>query len=214
LHRVAKQVAPWALKLRHRLYPRSAPWIPPKWLAPGSDLRRQFDLRRHEEEANKQPAESIYLREIRPALDHAVVSSEWEETFEVYQRAGVRIVQPFWDADIIEMLYRTPPFLLLEGGRNKSLVRASLARRFPSLGFERHRKVEATSFYASLIYQDGRKTWQQLGGTRALADLGIVDDGGLQPVVERLLAGRREGQNAHRVWTVLNLETWARSHVS
>lgn len=214
LHKLIKQGAPWALKLRHQVSPRPAPWIPPKWLGPGEDLRRQFDLRRDEEQAGKQPTDSIYLREIRPALDHAVISWEWEEYFQVYQRCGVRMLQPFWDADIVEMLYRTPPFLLLQGGRNKSLVRASLARRFPDLGFEQHRKVEATTFYASLIYRNGKEIWQQLDGARTLADLGIVDETRLRPVLERLLTGRREGRNAHRVWTVLNLETWARAHAS
>jgi asparagine synthetase B (glutamine-hydrolysing) len=200
------------LKLRHRI--SAPPWIPPKWLAPDAELRRQFDQRRDEETASKLPAESIYLREIRPALDHTVISWEWEEYFEVYQRAGVQMLQPFWDADIVELLYRTPPFLLLQGGRNKSLVRDALARRFPSLGFEQHRKVEATTFYASLIYRNGSEIWQQLGGVRTLADLGIVDESSLRPVVERLLTGRREGRNAHRVWTVLNLETWVRAHAS
>ena len=94
------------------------------------------------------------------------------------------------------------------------LVRASLARRFPDLGFAQHRKIEATSFYASLIYRNGREVWDRLGGLRTLSELGIVDEGKLRPVIEHLLAGRHEGKNAHGVWTVLNLESWARAHIS
>ena len=214
-HRFVRQVAPWALKLRHRLSPWPAPWVPPVWLAPDPDLRREFDQRRDEEHTDRKYAsESVYLREIRPALDHAVISWEAEEQFEVYQKAGVRLLHPFWDPDIIDMLYRTPPLQLLKDGFNKSLVRASVARRFPKLGFERQRKVEATSFYASQIYRSASETWQQMGGARTLANLGIIDERSLRPVIERLLEGRQEGRKAHRVWTVLNLESWARAHVS
>ncbi len=215
LHRLVKKNAPWALKLRHSLSFRRAPWIPPDWLAPDPALRRQFDLRREEEQANQRRApKSFYIRDIRPALEHPVVSWEQEEIFEVYQRLGMRMLQPYWDADLIDMLYRTPPFLLMQDGRSKGLVRASVARRFPNLGFERQRKVEATSFYASLIYRDASEYWQQSGGARTLADLGIIDERILNPIMDRLLTGRRNGSSAHRVWSVLNLESWTRSHVS
>ena len=213
--RFVKKVAPWALTLRHRLSPKPAAWIPPKWLAPDAALRRQFAQRREEEHANrKQISESYYIREIRPALDHAVISWELEEMFEVYQRAGVRTLQPFWDPDLVDMLYRTPPFLLIQDGLNKGLVRGSLARRFPELGFDRQRKIEATTFYASLIYRNASEIWQQSGGLPTLATLDIIDEGRLRPIVERLLASRKEGSRAHRIWSVLNLETWARAHVS
>jgi asparagine synthase (glutamine-hydrolysing) len=214
-HRFVKDVAPWALKLRRKLALRPPPWTAPNWLAPDSELRRQFGLRREEEDANKlRSSDSFYIRDIRPALDHPVVSLELEEIFEVYRRAGVRMLQPFCDADLVDMLYRTPPFLLIQNGRNKGLVRSSLARRFPQLGFERQRKVEATTFYASLIYKDGSAVWQQLGGAQTLSELGIIDQGRLGPTIERLLARRAEGSAAHRIWTTLNLETWARAHVS
>jgi asparagine synthetase B (glutamine-hydrolysing) len=215
VHRFFKAFAPWALKLRHRVSPWPAPWVPPVWLAPDTELRRQFDQRREEEHINrKPPSDSVYLREIRPALDHAVISWEAEELFEVYQQAGVRMLHPFWDPDIVDMLYRTPPFQLLRDGFNKSLVRATVARRFPKLGFERQRKVEATTFYASQIYRSAGAAWQQCEGATTLADLGIIDKARLRPVIDGLLDGRQEGRKAHRVWTVLNLESWARAHVS
>lgn len=215
VHKFVEETAPWALRLRHRLSFQPAPWISPDWLAPDPALRLEFEHRREEEHANQgQTSESFYIRDIRPALEHAVVSWEQEEVFEVYQRLGMRMLQPYWDADLIDMLYRTPPFLLMQDGRSKGLVRGSVARRFPSLGFERQRKVEATSFYSSLIYRDASVFWQQFGGARTLAELGIIDKQILSPMIERLLAGRQEGANAHRVWSVLNLESWTRSHVS
>lgn len=214
-HRFVKDVAPWALKLRRRMALRPAPWVPPPWLAPDGELRRLFDLRREEEHASKQQStHSHYIQDIRPALDHAVVSWELEEMFEVYQRAGVRMFQPFWDADLVDMLYRTPPFLLIQGGRTKGLVRQSVARRFPNLGFGRQRKVEATSFYASLVYRDSRGLWQEMDGARALGELGIVDESLLLDKIEKLLERRQDGSAAHRVWSTLNLETWVRAHAS
>ena len=214
-HQFVKDTAPWALKLRRRLSPRPAPWEAPKWLAPGIELRGEFNRRREEEHANKlRSADSHYIQDIRPALDHPVVSRELEEIFEVYQKAGIRMMQPFCDPDLVDMLYRTPPFLLIQDGRSKGLVRSTMARRFPNLGFGQQRKVEATSFYASLIYKDGREIWEQLRGTQALADLGIVDAGILNGTIETLLERRRDGSAAHRVWSTLNLETWARAHIS
>jgi asparagine synthetase B (glutamine-hydrolysing) len=214
-HRFLKETAPWALKLRRRLSPRPAPWEAPKWLAPGSELRGEFNRRREEEHVNKlQSSDSHYIQDIRPALDHPVVSRELEEMFEVYQKAGVRMLQPFCDTDLVDMLYRTPPFLLIQDGRSKGLVRSTMARRFPNLGFGQQRKVEATSFYASLVYKDGRNIWEQLHGAKALSDLGIVDEAILNSTIETLLARRRDGSAAHRVWSTLNLETWARAHIS
>jgi len=214
-HRFVKANAPWALKLRRRLALKPAPWVPPNWLAPDGELRRLFDLRREEEHASKeQSSHSHYIQDIRPALDHAVISWELEEMFEVYQRAGMRMFQPFWDADLVDMLYRTPPFLLIQGGRSKGLVRNSLARRFPNLGFGKQRKVEATGFYASLIYKDGRALWDAMNGARTLGDMGIVAEPVLHDKIEKLLVRRRDGAAAHQVWSTLNLETWARAHAS
>ncbi|HEY6230067.1 MAG TPA: asparagine synthase-related protein [Pyrinomonadaceae bacterium] len=214
-HRFVKAKVPWALKLRRRLALNPPPWIPPKWLAPDGELRRLFDLRREEEHAAKEKSShSHYIQDIRPALDHAVVSWELEEMFEVYGRAGVRMFQPFWDADLVDMLYRTPPFRLIQGGRSKGLVRNSLARRFPNLGFGKQRKVEATSFYASLIYKDGRARWEAMNGARTLGDMGIVDEPALHDTIENLLVRRQDGAAAHQVWSTLNFETWARAHAS
>ena len=83
---------------------------------------------------------------------------------------------PYWDVDVLEMLYRIPPHLLNKGGRSKGLVRQTVARRFPQLGFERQKKVIATNLFNSMMLQDGKKAWRVLGGTQALAKLGIVDE--------------------------------------
>ena len=208
-HRFVKRVAPWAITLRHRILQTV-----PKWLAPDRALRQELEQRRHGQVPSKREApDSFYLRSARSALDIPLISMVSEEAFSVGQRLGARELHPFWDADLIDLLYRTPPLLLNSDGRNKGLVRATLARRFPHVGFNEQRKMGASSFYASSIYREGGEALRQLGEIRILADMGIVDGPVLRAVLERILTRQPEGQ-AYHVWKVLNLESWARAHVS
>ena len=208
VHKFAKRVAPGAVRMRRRIF---VP--PPAWLAPDAELRRELQDR-WEQKSVREPntSESFYLREARTALDHPLVSWEIEELFNFGQMAGVRVLHPIWDPDLVDLMYRTPPFLLLSDGRTKGLVRASLARRFPNLGFEQQRKLEATRFYSSLIYRDAHNIRRQLGGSPALADLGVVDERAIGPAFERLLSREKIGE-AHLAWSMLNLESWAQAHV-
>ena len=134
--------------------------------------------------------------------------------FEVYERIGVRVLQPFWDPDLLELLYRTPPSILLRDGRNKSLVRRTLARRFPELGFEQQRKINSINFYASLIHREGSEAFKKLGRIQMLADLGIVDERRLYPHLERVMARRETGTSLYRFWNIMNLESWVRAHAT
>jgi len=186
----------------------------PKWLAPDAALRKKLEQRweqRSIRERHADTSDSFYIREMKLGLDHPLVSWETEEQFEFGRMAGVRMVHPLWDPDLVDLLYRTPPFMLIHDGRTKGLVRASLGRRFPHLGFERQRKVEGTRFYSSLIYREAGKIWEQLGGVSTLASLGVVDERTVGPSFDHLLARRRHG-DAHRAWSILNLESWARAH--
>jgi hypothetical protein len=90
---------------------------------------------------------------MRSGLGHPLVAMELEELFEQSRRLGVRVLQPFWDAALVEFLYRTPPAMLNQTGRSKGLVRDTVARRFPRLGFETQLKVTATRFGRSVIAQ-------------------------------------------------------------
>ncbi len=214
-HRFVKRVAPWALKTRHRLSTKPPHWIAPKWVAPDATLRRKLEQRMEQPNGNgKTRSASFYVQAGKRALDHPMISWELEEMFDVYRRVGVRVLQPFWDADLVDLLFRTPPFVLNRGGRSKGLVRDSLARRFPTLGFERQRKVLGLEFYRSLVEQDGAKVWGELGGARALKNLGIIDEQGLDDILKPLLNRPRNAKDAHELLTVLNLESWARSHMS
>ncbi len=122
----------------------------------------------------------FYLEQMRSGLYDPLVSMELEESFHQGHRLGMRILQPYWDAQLVAFLYRVPPKLLNRGGRSKGLVRDAVARRFPGLGFERQRKVGATGFVRSVLRTEGVRAWESLGGATALVDSGVVEGSLLQ----------------------------------
>jgi hypothetical protein len=191
--------------LRRRRLARSMP----AWLAPGAELRNELGARA-EATAAADARDGFYLREGQLSLDHTLVAMEMEEVYEEGRITGVPVQMPFWDADLVEFLYRTPPDLLNRGGKTKGLVRAMLDRHFPDLGFGAHRKVLATSFFQELLLGEGPGAWRKLGGAQALGELGIVDKPLLDERVDRILEGTEAG--LHHVWDVLTLEAWVRSH--
>jgi asparagine synthetase B (glutamine-hydrolysing) len=136
---------------------------------------------------------------------------QMEEAFESGRSTGTRVLAPFLDADLVDFLYRTPPNLLSRGGRSKGLVRESLARRFPALGFERQRKIAGTTYARFVMQGQTSNIWRQMGGVPALAELGVVDgDGFERHVVEASDPGYLDG---FHIWDMLNLEAWLRSQL-
>jgi hypothetical protein len=120
------------------------------------------------------------------------------------------LLHPYWDADVVDLLYRTPPQLLSRGGRSKALVRDTVARRFPALGLDRQKKVEGTSFFESILRTEVPRLWKRSGGAPALAKLGVIDAGKTEAMVEASFAEfNREALN--RVWELLNLDAWVQS---
>jgi asparagine synthetase B (glutamine-hydrolysing) len=210
IRRLLRNMAPGLLQARQRRRMRRAA---PNWVAPDPALGHQIDERFETRLGQTKPMRDtggFYFRELWECLDHPLTAMEMEEVFDRGTRMGLRILMPYWDADLLEMLYRIPPRLLNKGGRSKGLVRQSVARRFPQLGFERQKKIFSTNFFNSTMLQEGKKAWQALGGTPALAALGIVDRERLGSAIEGILAGNQPGQ-AYRIWDVLNMESWLRS---
>jgi hypothetical protein len=117
---------------------------------------------------------------------------------------------PFWDPELDEFLYRTPPELLNAGGRSKALVRQSVASRFPGLGFENQRKIVATGVVRSLIDTEGVRAWSALLEAGALGRAGLVDGTALRKQVGEIL-GNREAQKYYLVWDLLALESFLRA---
>jgi asparagine synthase (glutamine-hydrolysing) len=183
------------------------------WVAPDAQLRADLDRRIEALLTPSDPARGFYFHEVRTSLDHTLTSMELEEVFDMGRRLGMRIMHPYWDADLVDMLYRTPPHLLMRSGRAKGLVRETVARRFPSLGLDRQKKVAATSFYRSVLQHEVPRLWKSSGGAPALAALGVIDPGRTDDMVRKALSQfSRAGLS--RVWDVMNLEAWVRSRTS
>lgn len=208
IRRAVNVVAPEYIagRKRHQLAQRT-----PEWLAPKAGLRDKMDGRL-KSIPEVPELESFYLREMRVALDHILIAWDMEEVFQVSRQIGARILHPLWDADLVDLLYRIPPELLNRGGRSKGMVRESLARRFPDLGFDRQKKVTSTNYFQTIMIDQGKKAWDMMKGTPALADAGIVDPVALKSTFFNILEDPEQRRLAHRVWDVLNIEAWVQSH--
>ena len=156
------------------------------------------------------PPGGFYIRELRTGLDHALISWAAEEQYEQGRQIGVRFLHPFFDPDLVEMLYRTPPRLLNAGGRSKGLVRRTLATRFPGLGLERQRKVLAISFFEARLLREGPALADLAGDFPALSGLGIVNGAALAAFIRQEL--RRPGPRLRHIWHPINLEIWVRAY--
>jgi asparagine synthase (glutamine-hydrolysing) len=182
----------------------------PHWVAPDPALKSDLETRNIEAWPDR-PTDGWYRHDIRIGLDHPVASMELEEFFENTRLTGVRTASPFLDADLVDFLYRVPPDLLDRGGRSKGLVRDELARRFPDLGFERHKKITAISYSRNLVMQEGARAWRASGGVPALAELEVIDRSAFEQEMEAILSGREE--DTFHIWDILNLEAWVRTRI-
>jgi asparagine synthetase B (glutamine-hydrolysing) len=182
----------------------------PSWIAPDPVLRAEQQQRAKSAMTDPDPPQGFYVRELRTGLDHPLVSWESEEQYELGKLTGVRFLHPFTDPDVVEMLYRTPPNILNEGGRTKGLVRRALGERFPGLGLERQRKVLATSFFQSIVQCEGPALAKIAGNFPALTELGVVDGRAAAAAVRDDV--RASGSRLQKAWGEINLEVWTRVH--
>jgi asparagine synthase (glutamine-hydrolysing) len=183
----------------------------PDWISRDPALRREI-LRRIDESRPGADIESYYFNEIQTSLLHPLTVLELEETFETGRRLGLKIVHPFWDADLVCMLYRVLPQSLNRNGRSKGLVREMLARRFPDLGFGRQKKVLANNFFVYCLMQESPAAWKKLGGIMAMTALDIIDEKALNSYIGILLTGK-EPKSHYRIWDALNMESWLRPRI-
>ena len=200
---------------RHRLAQLEA--RSPEWVVPDPDLQRQLRERMEQwtdrslEEPEPRGSYGFYLATFPHGFVHPLRSLDQEEVFASRRRNGLRELQPFWDPDLIQFLCRIHPRVLDRGGRTKGLVREQVARRFPGLGFERHRKVSASRYFSETVAAEAPRAWEKLGGVRTLARLGIVDARKAEAAA-RADVGRIIRSGNCRVWEMLTLEAWAGAH--
>jgi hypothetical protein len=147
------------------------------------------------------------MRQARTAFDHALVSWQEEERFEMGKQFGVRFVHPFWDPDVVDLCYRSLPTYMSEGGRTKGLVRGTIARRFPGLGLEEQRKVLAKSYYYSVLRREWAPLVDLAGDFPALSALGVVDGRAAGAVVR----GEDRPSGMSRLFLLIGAEMWTRA---
>ena len=181
----------------------------PPWLAPDPSLRRQMDDRFEP----TPPPRSFYEADVRKSLDDTLMAMEHEEFYEMGRRLRTPIVSPFWDAELVELLFRAPPDVLNRGGRTKSLVRELLDTQFPELALGRQRKVLATPTVRRLLSEEADRVWSELGEPSALAELGVVEPRAFADAVRD--AGERGDSRTRWIlfFQAASLELFARANL-
>jgi asparagine synthase (glutamine-hydrolysing) len=203
---ILRREAPGILRQRRRwVISRSTP----DWVAPDSMLRQELFERGEQELSSRPEPQSFYHSMGRQPIESSVISMSMEEQFESGRRIGLLQLMPYWDPEVIDFLTRVPPALLNQDGLSKALVRQTLHRRFPNLGFERQKKVRAFGFYRAAQLDEGPRLWKSVGGAQALADLGIVDAQALNSHISNLFSDAQP-QFTYRIKEILMLEAWLR----
>ena len=187
----------------------------PAWFAPDPHVRASV-VARLEERLSAPTAPTPlgpggrYFREMSVTLDHPLFALDIEEIFADGLRNGAPHWDIYWDADLIEFLYRVPPSLLNRGGRSKAMVRADIARRLPDFGFETQRKLVSRDFFTERFFAELPRARRQLGDLEALARLGLID---LMSVRAHIDEAQSVTSAAHVdvIWRLMSLEAWARS---
>ena len=193
-----------------RAYRRRRPDWMPGWAAPDATLRQE--LRARVEDGDGEPISgSRHLRAKRRILDHPAETFAAEEASAAGERLGIRRIEPFFDPDVVELLCRVRPELLIAGNREKAPVRPLLRRSVPSVGPEWPKTVFMDSYLASVLRSQGPAVWRRLGGASALAELEVVDGDGVRGFVDTYFAGNGGPADMWRVWSILSAEAWVRA---
>ena len=212
LARILERVAPTVLDAHRR---RRQASVTPAWLAPDADLRRESVHRfaKVAERIRKRPNPTgpygFFALEGPTGFIRPSMAMEFEEQFEFGRMTQTLELAPYWDADLVEFLHRIPPKILDQGGRSKGLVRASVARRLPGLGFDRQRKVSAVEYLTSVLATAGSEAWKRSGGATELARLGVVG-ADLSGFAQRAFESR-DSVRMQQILDIMQLEAWARA---
>jgi asparagine synthetase B (glutamine-hydrolysing) len=186
----------------------------PAWLAPDPALRNVMVERltraKRAERLARNAAPSLYEFEARRSLHHAIVVSEIENKFAMGEAIGVKFFEPYWDADLVDLLYRTPPAILNQGGVAKGLVHRLVREALPSFTIPKQKKIALNLFYRKRVRQEAEAVWRATGGLPALSRLGLVDEKVFSSMVEKMLGGA-DTSDLWLIPHVLSVEAWARA---
>lgn len=179
----------------------------PLWIAPDPALRSAQLARAGHVLGEANPAHGFAVANTRANLTHVTPQRTMEEYFSLGMLGAVRFLHPYYDPDLIVGLCRVTIDGHNADGWQRGLSRRPLARRFPSLGFDRQRKLLATGFYTTLLTRELRTCDRSLLTLDTLSALGVVDRKNIQGFVT---AGMGNPALAIRIWDLANVESWAR----
>jgi asparagine synthetase B (glutamine-hydrolysing) len=185
----------------------------PGWVvlkgALGDELLVRAEAARRRERLERSLSASLYEYEMKRSLAHPVVLGELESRFEMGERTGVRVVEPYWDADLVELLYHTPPEFLHRGNVQKGLVRQLIRDAIPDMKLPKNNKIHGAKYFQERVRKEARRAWDRFGGAKRLDEMGIVDNSKLSRLLEKQFA-----DPAASLWLVphvLSIEAWVRA---
>lgn len=198
-------IAPgFTLRLRQRNL-AARPWIAPN--DPG--LRQAIQERRlNPVKDESDPGEGAYIRKIRGLLQSSLLMAEQEQGDSWARHIGFSMLYPYLDRDVVDLALRMHPEHLISGGRAKTPLRRLVADRLPTVDLP-DKKVDFTRPVHILLRSQGQEAWRGLEGPQLLAELGLVEPGLLNPLMEAYFAGRNGAWL--RTWLVLSAEAWLRA---
>ncbi len=183
--------------------------VHPDWIAADAGLRREQFARARQALIAARPAGGFYQRDARSLIDMPLHAWFFEEQHEVGQRVSLHQAHPYWDADLVAHMYRVRPERLNAANRTKALVRQTVHRRFPALGFERQRKVTAAPVFSSIVAADAPVLGESVADFEGLASLGVVD-----PARAAAFMRAAFGQSIRPrsiAWALIEMEHWVRT---
>jgi asparagine synthase (glutamine-hydrolysing) len=180
----------------------------PTWALPDRRVRRAVV----ERGASRHP----WVTASRPSRRGAVLGGPevpvgLENQYLEARRFGVPLRAPYFDADLVEFLFRTPVDTQLYGNRFKGLAYASYRRRARGGSTYRPRPTSFVADAEELRAKEMPAALDRLGGVSLLAELGIVD----RKEVELSLRGTCDPGRIgyYQAWQVLACEAWIRGRL-
>ena len=184
----------------------------PSWIAPAPEIRRAMQEHVDAWLEPPRPAGGFYYRACRDTVLHPALTHDMEETQEFGRRCGLRVLHPYWDVDLITLLHRVPPPLLMAQGQTKSIVRRAMAQRLPGLGLEKRPKAAGGGVVIRMMTKDGLSEWQRTGGVPTLDKFEIVSSAGIESPGAFTAMARTVG-GASRLWQLMSFEGWLRRRI-
>jgi asparagine synthetase B (glutamine-hydrolysing) len=199
--------APGLARQRHRQLLSKAL---PAWVAPDPAVRRELVERYGNLWGRPLCKGSFYLTQLNYGREHPLPNRSFVEQFYRNAKVGIAVLPPYWDRPLAEFLLRIHPKVLNSSGRWKSLVRGAMAERFPSLGFEKQKKVVSED--RLMFRREARPLWDWLGSRRALAELGVIDRSAYNGMLEQSFESD-DILKMYRAWHGATTEYWLRRRV-